>query len=29
VSGGTAEVKESWRLRPEDLSPIQYAWTVS
>jgi hypothetical protein len=29
VSGGTAEVKESWRLRSEDLSPIQYQWTVS
>jgi hypothetical protein len=29
VSGGTAEVKESWSLRSEDLSPIQYAWTVS
>jgi hypothetical protein len=29
VSGGTAEVRESWRLRREDLSPIQYAWTVS
>lgn len=29
VSGGTTEVKESWRLRSEDLSPIQYAWTVS
>jgi hypothetical protein len=29
VSGGTPEVKEAWRLRPEDLSPIQYAWTVS
>jgi hypothetical protein len=28
VSGGTAEVKESWRVRAEDLSPIQYAWTV-
>jgi hypothetical protein len=29
VSGGIAEVKESWRLRGKDLSPIQYAWTVS
>jgi hypothetical protein len=29
VSGGKTEVKESWRLRSEDLSPIQYAWTVS
>jgi hypothetical protein len=29
VSGGTAEVKESWSLRSEDLSPIQYFWTVS
>jgi hypothetical protein len=29
VSGGTTEVKESWTLRPADLSPIQYAWTVN
>jgi hypothetical protein len=29
VSGGTAEVRESWTLRPEDLSPIQYAWRFS
>ncbi|PYJ48409.1 MAG: hypothetical protein DME87_13070 [Verrucomicrobia bacterium] len=29
VSGGATEVKESWKLRPDDLSPIQYAWTVS
>ena len=29
VSGGTTEVKEPWRLRPADLSPIQYAWRVN
>jgi Domain of unknown function (DUF3883) len=29
VSGGTAEVKESWSLCSEDLRPIQYKWTVS
>jgi hypothetical protein len=28
VSGGTAEIRESWTLRPADLSPIQYTWTV-
>jgi hypothetical protein len=28
VSGGTAEVKESWSVRSEDLNPIQYTWTV-
>jgi hypothetical protein len=29
VSGGVTEVRESWTLRHEDLSPIQYMWTVS
>lgn len=29
VSGGSTEVKESWRLRPADLNPIQYVWTVN
>jgi len=28
VSGGTTEIKESWKLRANDLKPIQYAWTV-
>jgi len=29
VSGGTTEINESWKLRSEDLCPIQYAWTVN
>ncbi len=29
VSGGTTVVRESWSVQAEDLSPIQYAWTVS
>jgi hypothetical protein len=29
VSGGTTEVRESWTLRPADLCPVQYFWTVS
>jgi hypothetical protein len=29
VSGGATEVRESWTLRHEDLSPIQYVWKVS
>jgi hypothetical protein len=29
VSGGATEVRESWTLRTEDLSPIQYFWAVS
>jgi hypothetical protein len=28
ASGGTADVKELWRLLPKDLSPIQYSWKV-
>jgi hypothetical protein len=29
VSGGTTQVTESWKLRPEDLRPVQYVWTVN
>jgi len=28
VSGGTADIRESWQLRSEALSPLQYVWTV-
>jgi hypothetical protein len=29
VSGGTTEVRENWKLRPEELTPIQYVWKVT
>jgi hypothetical protein len=28
VSGGSIEVRAPWKLRSEDLTPIQYIWTV-
>jgi hypothetical protein len=28
VSGGTTEVREDWKLRPDELKPIQYVWKV-
>lgn len=28
VSGGTADIRELWQLRPEALNPLQYIWTV-
>jgi hypothetical protein len=29
VSGGTTEVREDWKLRPEELKPTQYVWKVT
>ncbi len=29
VTGGSVTLKEGWRLRDEDLEPVQYFWTVN
>ena len=29
ASGGTTEAREDWKLRPNELAPIQYVWKVT